>query len=98
MAHTTAVHSYPGDPLRGYPAAPFGRRASPCPQDEGDDGGGGPARCTGADRRPEGRGEMMEGLGSFSIDREGGMPEKSKNRQIPSNLVNLRTPENAIFP
>ena len=70
-----------------------------CPQDEGDDGRGCPDRRAGADRRAEGRGETMKGLGSSSIGREGrSMPEKPKNCHLLSLSVTLRTPENATFP
>src|SRR5208337_2217504 len=70
-----------------------------CPQDEGDDGGGGPARRTGADRRAEGREGMMEGIGSFSIDCEGrGLPENSKNCHLLSLPVTLGTPQKTVFP
>jgi hypothetical protein len=79
--------------LIGRPATPFRRGVSPCPQDEGDDGGQCPDRRTGADRRAEGREGMMKGMGSSSIDCEGrGMPEKSKNRPFPSTFVTLGSP------
>ena len=97
-AHTVAVHSYPGDPLRGYPATPFRRGASPCPQDEGDDGGQCPDRRAGAEGRGEGQKGMMKPLWSFSTDCEGrGMPKKSKNRPFPSTFVQLSTSQNVVF-
>jgi len=41
----------------------------------------------------------MEGIGSFSIGREGrAMPEKPKNCHFLSLFVTLRAHENAIFP
>src|SRR5208337_3341807 len=75
IARQTFYHWLPSTPPPRLPG-----RTRLCPQDEGDDGGGGPARRTGAHRRAEGREGVMERLGFFSIDREGrGMPENAKN-------------------